>query len=144
MYTIIDKNTRKELRVQLTDYCIENEFATLKQRTEYFVVPYFNFETETFYEGATVDEISEANKILVPQSVTRRQLLLALAYFGIDSMQIDTLISLLDEPEKTFALISWKEAATFDRDNEMLNQMANAMEISQEQLDQIFINASNL
>jgi len=60
MKSIIDKNTNKllfatQVEVELQSDQIEVDFLC----TENFVVPYFNFETNEFYEGATQDEINQ-------------------------------------------------------------------------------------
>lgn len=87
---------------------------------------------------------AEKKKANVPSSITRRQLKLQLLFSGISFEYIEGILNTLEEPQKTIALINWQEAGTFDRDNAMLNQMAIVLGISDDQLDDIFINGSVL
>lgn len=65
MKTIIDKKTGAELYGTLLDFTDnENEIAVDELRTEWMLKPFFNFETRTYFEGATQEEIDEYNKPL--------------------------------------------------------------------------------
>ena len=118
MKTIIDRTNGKLL------YCITeittlqaNEIAVDELLTENFISAYYNFETKEFYEGASVEEIAEYQKTLVPQIITRRQFKIALAVLGKNEEDILNGINQLPEPTKTIALISYTEAGTFERSN---------------------------
>ena len=66
MKTIIDKNTGKLLFAVTGNFTdTENEISINELLIDNFVVPYFDFKTRTFFEGATQEEIAEQ-----PQDLT--------------------------------------------------------------------------
>lgn len=83
-------------------------------------------------------------EIIVPQVITSRQLRLQWVMSGHDLSDIDNAINLLPDPHKEIARINWEYAGTFDRSNELLLNVADSLEITPEQLDELFINASVL
>ena len=95
-------------------------------------------------EGATPEEIAEANKPIVPSIITARQLRLQLVLSGFDLNTIDLIIDSLPEPNKSIARVSWEYATTFEREHQMLGLIAQQLGISQTELDTIFINAEKL
>jgi hypothetical protein len=67
MKTIIDSNTGKVLyATSIETELQENEIEIDALLTESFVNPYWNFDTQTFYEGATQTEI---NDVRIPQAL---------------------------------------------------------------------------
>jgi hypothetical protein len=67
MKTIIETNTGKVLFTALDDYELQDNQSSIEiLLTENFVTPYWNFETQTFYEEATQTEI---NDIKIPQAL---------------------------------------------------------------------------
>lgn len=96
-------------------------------------------------ENATPEEIAEANKQTVPNEVTRLQFLMALNLIGVKEQNIYDFVEMIeDEDTKYLAKLQLKNCLTFNRNNEMLNNMAPAFGLSQEQLDELFINANNI
>ncbi|WP_445720214.1 hypothetical protein [Flavobacterium sp.] len=98
-------------------------------------------------EGATPEEIAEANKPIVPCSISRMRLKLELFERNITVEDIvDTITSIpsavFSEAEKQKALIKFQEATSYDRYNADLNLIATLMGLSQEDLDEIFINGN--
>lgn len=105
-----------------------------------FTIPYYDFETKEFYEGATVEEIAEANKPIVPEIITRRQFKIALAVLGKNENDILNGINQLPEPTRTIALISYTEAGTFERSNpELIFVGKTFLQMTDEQIDNVFI-----
>jgi len=51
IYTIIDKATGRELYAKFDNEVSENEVAVEILRTEPMDNPYFDFETNTYYDG---------------------------------------------------------------------------------------------
>lgn len=80
----------------------------------------------------------------VPTTITARQLRLALVDRGIDIGKIDEIINALPGEQKTAAQISWEYAHTFKRNNPMLLQVAEAIGITEEELNDIFIKGNLL
>jgi hypothetical protein len=98
-------------------------------------------------EGATAEEIEQANKPIVPETISRMRLKLELFERGILVEDIvDTIngipSAVFSEPEKIKALIKFQEATIYDRYNADLNLVATLMGLSQDDLDQIFINGN--
>jgi hypothetical protein len=140
MKTIIDKTSGKLL------YCVteittlqENEISVDELVTENFIIAYYNFETKEFYEGATQEEIAEAQRLLVPQVITRRQFKIALAILGKNEQDILNGINQLSEPTRTIATISYTEAGTFERSNpELIFVGKTFLQMTDEQIDNVF------
>lgn len=109
-----------------------------------FIKAKVNPETLEVYEGATPEEIEEANKVKVPESISQMKLRKQLILSGISIASIDAMIQSLPEPNKSLIYTMWEYAVVFDRNNPELNQMASALEVTQEQLDDIFINGNLL
>jgi hypothetical protein len=98
----------------------------------------------TVIEGATPEEIEEANKPIVPEVITRRQFKIALAVLGKNEQDILNGINQLPEPNKTIAMISYTEAGTFERNNPELIFVAKTfLQMTDEQIDEVFIIGNN-
>ena len=107
------------------------------------IVPFFN-GTE-WIEGATPEEIAEANKPIVPIQVKNMKFRLALIKSGIMPSSIDTVITQMPEgamKENIFTL--WNFADYLERNDEGLNYMAGQFNITHEQLDNLFILSDTL
>ena len=103
------------------------------------IVAKWNFEAQEYYEGATAEEIAEAQRLLVPQILTRRQFKIALAVLGKNENDILNGINQLPEPTKTIALISYTEAGTFERNNpELIFVGKTFLQMTDEQIDEVF------
>ena len=98
-------------------------------------------------EGATPEEIAEANKPIVLEEISAMRLKLQLFDMGITDQDIfddidsipDTMFSIA---EKEKAKIKYKTAVTFQRTNGELNFVATMEGLTQEQVDEIFINGN--
>jgi hypothetical protein len=141
MKTILDKNSGKVLFATLNEFLdTETEIAVDELVTENFVSAYYNFEAKEFYEGATSEQIAEANKPIVPEIITRRQFKIALAVLGKNENDILNGINQLTEPTRTIATISYTEAGTFERSNpELIFVGKTFLQMTDEQIDNIFI-----
>jgi hypothetical protein len=142
MKTIIDKTSGKVLFATLDNsyQTSENDIAVDELLSETFISPYYNFETKEFYEGATPEEILEANKPIVPEVITRRQFKIALAVLGKNENDILNGISQLPEPTRTIATISYTEAGTFERSNpELIFVGKMFLQMTDEQIDNVFV-----
>ncbi|MCB5187390.1 hypothetical protein LG200_05145 [Methylobacillus caricis] len=77
----------------------------------------------------------------IPASVTRRQGLRALQHFGL----MPAINALLDDPDTPVELvIDFREAPTFERNSPSLLAMAALLELTDEQLDDLFIYAGGV
>ena len=98
------------------------------------------------YTTSEVVEIPEP--ILVPESISRMALKIQLLLKGIEIEEIVQSINEIPEymfPEvaKKIAIIKFNEATSFDRYNADLNLVATLVGLSQQDLDDIFINGNN-
>ena len=108
-----------------------------------FIDPVWN--GSEFIEGATPEEIAEANKPIIPIQVKNMKFRLALIKSGIMPSSIDTAINQMPEgamKENVFTL--WNFADYLERNDVSLNYMAGQFNITHEQLDEIFINGNLL
>lgn len=85
----------------------------------------------------TPEEIAAALKERVPASITPRQCRILLLQRGLLS-QVETMIAQQNEDVR----ITWEYAIEFRRDDPLLNQLAPAINLTEAQLDQFFIDAS--
>ena len=101
-----------------------NVLTTTLQGEEYLI--------ELEYIGVVPYEISQIN--------LRKQLILN--NISIDS--VDALIQTLPNPDRELIYTMWEYAVVFDRDSEELNQIAQMLGVTSEQLDNFFINGNKL
>lgn len=109
-----------------------------------FINKKWDFDNQIWIEGATPEEIAEANKPKVPESISQMKLRKQLILSGISITSIDALIQSLPQPNRDLIYTMWEYAVVFDRANPELNAMAQMLEISSEQLDEIFIKGNQL
>lgn len=100
-------------------------------------------------EGATQEEIAESTKEQVPLSVSRMGLKIQLLLKGITITDIiDTINSIpsymFPQQQKQIAIIKFEEAAFFDRYNADLQLIATLIGLTQDDLDEIFINGNKI
>ena len=79
----------------------------------------------------------------VPEEVRADQLRISLALNGITNEVIYSILESLEEPNKTVAKVKWEYTSTFHRENELLKGVQQALNLTDEQVDNIFINALN-
>ena len=143
MKTIIQKNNGKLLYATSIETELQsNEIAIDELLTEIFVNPYFNFETRTFYENATVEEIAEANKPIIQQEVQLWRVRTILKLSGLES-NIETALNGLDEPMKTGALYIWNYGTTVERSSQTIQLLQMVLGLTDSQVDDIFIQANS-
>jgi len=117
--------------------------------TGYFMYPDEQYEEEDVLE--TINDllvrlkpeytIEVTDYIEVPQEISRAQLQLALLDMGL----LDDVEAFIESPECPRAIkIEWYNRLTFKRDNENLKTFAQQLGLTNEQLDQVFINGATL
>lgn len=108
-----------------------------------FIDPIWN-GTE-WIEGATQEEIEAANKPVVPESISQMKLRMQLIISGVSIASIYAMIEQIsDQVQKELIYAKWEYAVVFDRNDTTLNQMAQMLGLTSEQLDEIFINGNLL
>lgn len=108
------------------------------------------FEDYTDEDGVFHSKVSQEEQYLkdkfkdtVPKSVSMRQARLALLAIGKLST-IDNAIHTLPEPQKTEAYIEWTYSSEVLRDRPFLLQITQALGMTEEEVDTLFIEASKL
>lgn len=109
----------------------------------------YNAHTGEYHErDATPEEMKELQQIgkakNIPQIITARQLRLMLISKGISLQRIASIIEALPPEQRDIAKVSWEYAHTFERNNPMLLQVAEAIGITEEELNDIFIQGNLL
>ena len=107
----------------------------------------FTINGSEFIESATSEEIAEANKPIVPEEISAMRLKLQLFDMGITDQDIfDDIDSIPDfmfsTADKEKAKIMYKTSTIFERTNDRLNFVATMEGLTQEQVDEIFINGN--
>ncbi len=108
---------------------------------------YFDEENRIFTYpvlNKTQEEIDAQNRAFVPQTVSQRQIRTQLVLSGFNLTDIDAAIDSLSEPDRSIALIAWDYAVTFERESPLLVSLALILGLTDTDLDNIFINASQL
>jgi len=86
--------------------------------------------------------------IVVPETITAIPFFVQLELMGITEIdvinKIETLhqAEILNDQQRVEALVSVRRANIFERNHPFISLIANAFEISQKQVDQIFINGN--
>lgn len=123
----------------------EDGFQTNVTPIGNFVKGKFDFELNKWVEGATQEEIIEHRKLLVPFSVTKRQLRQALILSDFDLSLIDLKISQIEDVKHRQIVDNyWNNSSDYERNHEMLIGFANDLEFTEEQIDNLFILANSL
>jgi hypothetical protein len=105
---------------------------------------------ETYKSENSLDsEITSFTEIVLEDSretpiITPRQIRLALIGSGLTLTQIDQLIDSLEEPNKTYAKIAWEYSIEFERSHPLVEQFGEALGLSSEQIDALFVAAADL
>jgi hypothetical protein len=80
----------------------------------------------------------------VPDSITMRQARLALLKLNLLDTVNAALNSIPDKKEKEAALIEWEYAQTVDRHSPLVISLGQVLGLSDSDLDNLFISASNI
>lgn len=119
-----------------------------------FPVPEDALEEGKFWKlngDSWVQDDPRVEPVKVPTSVTPRQARLALALtpssdenFPHALAYIEYAFTQLEEPSKTLAKISWEYAVTIERSDPLIGQIKTVIGLTDEDLDDLFIQASTL
>lgn len=94
-------------------------------------------------DGSSVSVESVEPPPVVPTEVTMRQARLALRRAGKYG-QIQAALNQLPEPAKTDAQIEWEYSSTLQRSHPLVATIGDALGLTAQQLDELFITASTL
>jgi hypothetical protein len=143
MKTIINKQSGKVLFAIANFEDTETEIAIDEILTEFFVVPYFNFETREFYEGATPEEIDQAFKDATPSEVQLWRVRTILKLMNLETT-IESALDQLEEPTQTAAKNVWNYGATVERYSQTVLFIQSVTQMTDDQVDEIFQQAENI
>lgn len=88
-------------------------------------------------------ELELKRKEIIPQIASKMRFFLALFNIGITRQMVYEVINQIQDPDlKEIILIKFDLSQEFDREDEHLNMMAAQFNISQEQLDDLFIQSN--
>lgn len=91
----------------------------------------------------TGEELKELRRTSIPQTASKMRFFLSLLNIGITrAMVYDVINQIPDENLKEIVLIKFDLSQEFDRQDEHLNMLAGIFNITQEQLDNLFIEAN--
>ena len=80
----------------------------------------------------------------IPEEVTRRQFRIALILAGIELSDVEDALNNIEDPvERAIALVEWNDALTFKRNHTLIISFAPMFNLTQEDLDQLFLTASS-
>jgi len=146
MITIINATTGEVLFATNNEIELqENEISIEEVCSENFIKAFFDFENRVFYEGATESEITEFNISKIPEKVQKVKFKLALIKSEVSTSIITEYIySLPRTLEKDKIIVLWEDTDLFYRNDKTLNDFAPIFNISQAQLDGLFILADTL
>lgn len=82
--------------------------------------------------------------VVVPQVLTRKQAKQALILSGLYSGVQLAIDSIPDQTQKLLVQVAWDDSETFQRDDQTLLMLADALGLDSEQLDELFIFGATL
>lgn len=102
-----------------------------------------SYSPELYVEDGNITLVEVIKPVIVPSFVTMRQARLALLQEGMLG-NVEQAIDTLPSPQKEAAWVEWEYSQEISRTQPLTLLMAQALELSDEQLDQLFIKASEL
>lgn len=91
------------------------------------------------------EELQEIYNESIPQTASKIRFFLALLNIGITRTMIYEVINQIDDPSlKEIVLIKFDLSQEFDRNDEHLNMLADLFRITQNQLDDLFVEANSV
>jgi hypothetical protein len=137
MKTIIEIATNKVVCVTYSNECLETEVLIDELLQVEMVKPYFNFDTRTFYDGATPAEIEQAFKDKTPAESQLWRVRTILKLMNLEAT-IESALDQLDEPTKTAAKNVWNYGTTVERYSQTVLFIQSVTQMSDYQVDEIF------
>lgn len=117
---------------------MEFQYPEKKEELAAYVAENAIPESRIWHDGSRV-VIKDAEPIVVHESVSPRQIRQALTAVGLRA-GVEAAVSAGDQDLKDW----WEFSTAFERNHPMVIGMANGLNVSSEQLDQLFILASSL
>lgn len=102
------------------------------------------------FNGEIIEPIFEQKEVeikqveTVPEKITKLQLKVQLVTMGYDLQLIEDAIKQLQEPQRTIAMLAWTDATNIYRDNSFITMVAQILQLTEKQVDQIFIEGEKI
>lgn len=93
---------------------------------------------------AMQEEMEALSIETVPEKISKLQLKVQLVMMGYDLQLIEDAIEQLTEPQRTIAMLAWTDATNIYRDNSFITMVAQVLQLTEKQVDQIFIEADKI
>jgi hypothetical protein len=137
MKTIIEISTNQVVGVTYSNECLETEVLIDELLQVEMVKPYFNFDTRTFYDGATPQEIEQAFKDKTPAESQLWRVRTILKLMNLIPT-IESALNQLDEPTQTAAKNVWNYGTTIERYSQTVLFIQSVTQMTDDQVDEIF------
>ena len=98
----------------------------------------------TLVSQEEIEELGDVVKILIPESITKRQAKQQLLLDGKLGQVQEVIDSIPDETERMMAQLYWDDSTEFERNHPTLVELGTALGLTEAELDMMFINASKL
>ena len=150
-YTMLDEQT--DYRPSVEVHSEEGRVKLIKRlegdRDDIAYAYLTDEEAETYSDLALVsqeeiEELGDVVKILIPESISKRQARQQLIINGLYG-NIQPIIDSIEDPtQRLLTQVFWEDSNTFERNHPMLIQFGTALGLTEAELDMMFINASKL
>lgn len=130
--------------IGITDSEIAPEYSTTLIYNGNFVKPYFDFEENIFYEGASEQELSDSLKKSVPNEITLGKFMTYLSLIGLEQVILDEIELMQDEQSKLVIKTYLKYGGFVERNSNSTLFFQSILQKNDEEVDEIFINANNI
>ena len=150
-YTMLDEQT--DYRPSVEVHSQEGRVKLIKRlegdRNDIAYVYLTDEEAETYSDLTLVsqeeiEELGDVVKILIPESISKRQARQQLIIDGLYN-NVQAIIDSIEDPtQRLLTQVFWEDSNTFERNHPMLIQFGTALGLTEAELDMMFINASKL
>ena len=102
------------------------------------------YDDLTLVSQEEIEELGDVVKILIPESISKRQARQQLIMDGLYG-NIQPIIDSIEDPtERLLTQVFWEDSNTFERNHPTLVELGTALGLTEAELDMMFINASKL
>ena len=102
------------------------------------------YDDLTLVSQEEIEELGDVVKILIPESISKRQAKQQLLLDGKLGQVQEVIDSISDETERMMAQLYWEDSTEFERSHPTLVELGTALGLTEAELDMMFINASKL
>lgn len=105
---------------------------------------------QTYEREMTAEEIAQMEAMqveieeIVPEKISSRQLRSQLILQGFNLETIEQALNQMPEPNRSLAKVDWEYATNFYRNNAMILAVGQLLNLTEEQIDNIFIQGALL